>query len=78
MYLICLISFCRWEVTIFVTLLENMKRQLCSIKKNALKKLPFARLQVLVKAANNGKGTKSYADGQQFLINYVKKNCVCV
>ena len=47
-------------------------------EESALKKLPFARLQVLVKAANNGKGTKSYADGQQFLINYVKKNCVCV
>ena len=43
-----------------------------------LMKLEFNDLQVLVRAVNNGKGTRSFVDGQNFLINYVKKNCVCV
>ena len=43
-----------------------------------LKKLEFKELQVLVRFLNNGTGARSYEDGQQFLIKYVRKNCVCL
>ena len=43
-----------------------------------LRNLPFKELQVLVRAVNKGKGTRSRADGEKILIDYVKKHCACV
>ena len=43
-----------------------------------LSTLPFKQLQTIVRALNNGKGTRSLVDGQKLVINYVKENCVCL
>ena len=43
-----------------------------------LSTLPFKQLQTIVRALNNGKGTRSLIDGQKLVINYVKENCVCL
>ena len=44
----------------------------------SLMKLPFNELQRCVMAINKGKRTRSTADGQELLIKYVRKHCVCV
>ena len=43
-----------------------------------LSNLTFKELQEVVRAVNKGRGTRSFADGQKLLINYVRKNCVCL
>ena len=57
---------------------EHEEATMVQKEETLLMKLLFNDLQFLVRAVNNGRGTRSKADGQELLIKYVKKNCVCL